>query len=70
MAPTKLKRIRKELGLTQAGLAKQLGVGQNAVARWETGARGISEPVARLVRRIRAEAREKRTKRKRGGKGR
>lgn len=60
MTPAGLKRIRLQLGLTQAQLAKQLGVGQNAVARWETGTRGISEPIARLVQRIAAEARGKR----------
>ena len=59
MTPTELRRIRKALGLTQEGLAKALGVGQNAVARWETGARGISEPVARLVRLLHAGARGK-----------
>lgn len=57
MTPAELRRIRKALGLTQEQLAKQLGVGQNAVARWEIGARRISEPIARLLQRIRAEAR-------------
>jgi transcriptional regulator with XRE-family HTH domain len=57
MTPTELKRIRKELGLTQEQLAKQLGVGQNAVARWEIGLRRISEPTVRLLRRILAEVR-------------
>ena len=59
MTPTGLKRIRRELGLTQRELAALLGVGRIAVARWETGARGISEPVARLVQRIRVEAKGK-----------
>ena len=32
--------------------ATDLGVHQVTVARWETGARGIPEPVARLVLRL------------------
>lgn len=59
MTPTGLKRIRRELALTQAELAALLGVGRVAVARWEAGARKISEPVARLIQRILAEARGK-----------
>lgn len=54
--PTELKRIRSALGLTQAALANQLGVRRETVARWETGARRIAEPVARLARRLVREA--------------
>jgi DNA-binding transcriptional regulator YiaG len=60
MTPAGLKRIRRELGLTQEELAARLGVQRETVARWETGARGIAEPIARLVRRVAAEARGKR----------
>jgi transcriptional regulator with XRE-family HTH domain len=60
MMPTQLKRIRRELGLTQKQLAERLGVIPVTVARWELGLRGISEPVARLIQRIRAEARGER----------
>lgn len=56
MRPVELKRIRRQLGLTQQALAERLGVDRTTVARWETGARGIAEPIARLVQRIRAEA--------------
>ncbi len=38
------------LGVTQAGLAKAVGVTPNAIALAERGERGISEPLARLVR--------------------
>ncbi|WP_447979039.1 helix-turn-helix domain-containing protein [Candidatus Nitrospira bockiana] len=44
-----LRRRRKELGLTQAQLAADLGVTVTTVARWERGERGISEPIGRLV---------------------
>ena len=44
-------------GLTQERLAKAVGVDRVTVARWETGARAISELAARLVQRIAAEAR-------------
>jgi DNA-binding transcriptional regulator YiaG len=44
-----LRRLRRQLGLTQVGLAKLLGVTSTSVARWEQGRVGISEPVARLV---------------------
>ncbi len=66
MKPQDLKRIRQQLGLTQQELADQLGVGRVTVTRWELGLRSISEPIARLVERVRAEARRNlRRKRKR-----
>ena len=43
-------RVRKVLGLTQAGLAKAVGVTSNAIALAERGERGIGEPMARLVK--------------------
>lgn len=45
-----LRRLRKVLGVTQAGLAKAVGVTPNAIALAERGERGISEPLARLVK--------------------
>jgi transcriptional regulator with XRE-family HTH domain len=50
MKATELYRFRKVLGLTQAGLAKVVGVTPNAIALAERGERGISEPLARLVK--------------------
>ena len=64
MTPTALKRIRRELGLTQEALAERLGVIRVSVARWETGTRAIPEPTARLIQRIRAEARGGATRKK------
>jgi DNA-binding transcriptional regulator YiaG len=50
MTGPQLRRTRRQLGLTQVGLATALGVTSTTVARWERGESGISEPVARLVR--------------------
>ena len=50
MKATELYRLRKVLGLTQAGLAKAVGVTSNAIAIAERGERGIGEPLARLVK--------------------
>jgi len=47
-----LRRIRKQLELTQVQLANELGIYPNSVARQERGEIGISEPVARLVKMI------------------
>ncbi len=45
-----LRRIRKQLGLTQAKLAALVGVAANTIARQERGEMGIKEPLARLLR--------------------
>jgi DNA-binding transcriptional regulator YiaG len=37
MSPKRIKALRKKLGLTQSGLAEQIGCFQVTVARWETG---------------------------------
>ncbi len=50
MTAKELHKLRKVLGLTQAGLAQAVGVTANAIALAERGERGISEPLARLVR--------------------
>ena len=50
MKATELRRFRKVLGVTQAGLARAVGVTPNAIALAERGERGISEPLARLVK--------------------
>jgi transcriptional regulator with XRE-family HTH domain len=49
MRGSELRRLREQLGLSQAKLAERLGVASNTVARWERDERTISEPVARLV---------------------
>jgi DNA-binding transcriptional regulator YiaG len=41
MTPESLRTARQQLGLTQAWLAAELGVGRIAVTNWERGARPV-----------------------------
>jgi transcriptional regulator with XRE-family HTH domain len=50
MKGDELRRLRTQMGLTQAALAERVGVTPNAVALWERGERNIGEPAARLIR--------------------
>ncbi len=63
MDAASLKRRRKRLGLTQAELAKRMGVTWNTVARWETGQRkvpGMAEVLLGYIEReVRGDARRK-----------
>ena len=52
-----MRRIRHGLHLTQAALARALGVTRVTVARWEIGVYAVPEPTARLLQRIRDEGR-------------
>jgi DNA-binding XRE family transcriptional regulator len=52
-----VRRIRHGLQLTQAALARVLGVTRVTVARWESGVYAIPEPTARLLQRVRNEGR-------------
>lgn len=52
MTPQEFRRLRELLGLSQEKLARRLDVSQNTVARWESGSRKISGPVAILMRLI------------------
>jgi len=52
MTGAELKRYRQRLKLTQVGMAKQIGVHANSLARMEREEMVISEPVAKLVRLI------------------
>ena len=40
------KRLRKQMGLTKADLARELKVSRAAVSRWESGKRGIGSVLA------------------------
>jgi transcriptional regulator with XRE-family HTH domain len=54
MKGAQLRKHRKQLGLTQKQMAKQLGLHWNSLARMERNEIGISEPVVKLVRMIAA----------------
>ena len=60
MKPQELKKIRKQLGLTQAQLAELVGIAPNSIARQERGEIGIREPLAKLLRMI-AQTHEKKS---------
>lgn len=49
MAPESLISARRILGLTQADLARILGVNTRTPSRWETGVVPIPQPVALLL---------------------
>ena len=44
-----LKKLRKELGLTQTEFAATVGVSKDAVASWETGRNRLSDGMARRI---------------------
>ena len=49
MTPSQLKQARQQLGLTQAAMAKAMGIGTRKWERWEGGHSPISPEGARLV---------------------
>lgn len=44
MTPTELRTTRKQLGLSQAGLASLLDVDVMTISRWERGVQPIGNP--------------------------
>ena len=50
MTGAQIKRLRKELGYTQARLAEEVGVTANTVARYERGELSPSPPVRKLLK--------------------
>ncbi len=52
MTPDALKTTRAALGLTQAQLAKQLGVTVSTVAKWEQAVHPIPPLASKLLRTI------------------
>ena len=61
MTANQFKRLRKELGLKQAEMAEQLEVNESAVSYWETGARPIPPYIAKLIRYVEKELRQRAT---------
>ena len=49
MTTSQLKQARHQLGLTQAAMAKAMGIGTRKWERWEGGHSPISPEGARLV---------------------
>jgi len=54
MTGQELKKLRNAAALTQRQLAEKVGLtpgptGRVTIARWETGTRRITEPMARLL---------------------
>ena len=49
MTPEQIKQARQSLGLTQAAMAKAMGIGTRKWERWEGGHSPISPEGARLV---------------------
>lgn len=49
MTPNQLKQARHRLGLTQAAMAKAMGIGTRKWERWEGGHSPISPEGERLV---------------------
>lgn len=63
MSPGEVKKIRESLGLTQDGMAAELGVQPLAISRWETGSTPVSQSramaIQALVARLGAGTRKK-----------
>jgi transcriptional regulator with XRE-family HTH domain len=54
-----LLRLRRRLGLSQAGMAALVGVPANTIARWERGEMAMRPAMNRLVRLTTADALKK-----------
>jgi transcriptional regulator with XRE-family HTH domain len=50
-----IRALRHKLNWTQVLLAEAIGVTSNTVARWERDEMAMSEPTARLLKKIAAE---------------
>ena len=50
MTPEQIKQARQQLGLTQAAMAKAMGIGTRKWERWEGGHSPISAEGATLLR--------------------
>ena len=57
MRGAELRRLRKQLGWTQAQLAEAVGVARNTVARWERDELAMRATAERLIRLLAAQGR-------------
>ena len=62
MTGAQVKRIRRQLGLTQMAMCRLLGIGRATLARWEAGQYPVPKPVAMLLPRLLKERRRKETR--------
>ena len=56
MQPSELRAIRAHLGLSQAKLAKVLGIGLSTLCNWEQGRRAIPGLGAKVLRMLHRDA--------------
>ena len=52
MTPERIKETRKELGLSQEGLARELGISAATVNRWERGRNQPGQMAMQLLERL------------------
>ena len=48
----KIKELRKELGLSQAGFAEKWDIPKRTIEDWETGRREVKDYIVRMMYRI------------------
>ncbi len=59
MSPQQIKRIRKNLGLTQEAFGRLLGVPQVTVGRWEAGMHSPRGLILKALRELAEKAKRK-----------
>jgi len=63
VTPTALRRLRKQLGLTQSRFAALVGVHLVTVKKWETGTLGMKPTTEKLIRLLVDQERQRARKR-------
>ena len=59
VTPTAMRRLRKQLGLTQSRFATLVGVHLVTVKKWETGTLGMKPTTEKLIRLLVAQERQR-----------
>jgi DNA-binding transcriptional regulator YiaG len=49
LLPTEIKELRRQLGLTQTEMSRELGIGAKTYTRWETGRERPSQSLNRIL---------------------